>query len=81
MYAAADGAQIDVVMSGPFICIAAGVINRGALLLIDGVTGRVGEFTPGVTTATNSVGYSLEAAAGAGEEVSVFINPAYAATT
>lgn len=80
-YAANDGAQVDIVMSGPFIGIASAAIARGALVQIANAAGQLAAITPGVTTATNVVGYALEAAAGAGEEFSVFVNPGYAATT
>ena len=80
--AAADGEQVDVILAGPCLAIAAGVIPRSSPVEIDGVTGRVVAFVPASgagTAAVNLVGYALEAAAGAGEVISINLQPGFAA--
>ncbi len=75
---ALDTEQVDVVTTGAFIGIANGAIPRGAHVRIAATTGRLEAVTPAAPGATvnNTVGIALEAAAGAGEEFSLLIQPA-----
>lgn len=74
MNAAAAGETVDVVLFGPYTVIAQAAISRGALVAIQGVTGKVAAITPGVGTADQRVvGKALQAADADGDQMSIFV--------
>ena len=72
--AGATNEIIDVAMVPSYvICIAAAAIARGARVSISAITGTVKTAAPGAGINTSIVGQAMQAAAAAGDQISVLL--------